>query len=229
MKRLIPSLRLWDITSANLADRFITNSHYVAKRILRIYNRKAEVVFGPAPIERFLNIERKPSDCYLFFGQITGYKRADIAIEACVKSGRKLVVAGAGARGKDIRKYKKTGLIRFTGRVSDEEAAVLFSEARALLFPGIEDLGLVPIEAQAAGCPVIAFRDGGVLETVKEGITGLFFDKQTPEALIAAMDNFELNIHNYCDRQLFNIHVQKFNKSSFLSRIQEVIDRKERI
>jgi glycosyltransferase involved in cell wall biosynthesis len=229
MKRLIPSLRLWDITSANLVDRFITNSHYAAKRIMRIYNRKAEVVFGPAPVERFLNIERKPSDYYLFFGQITGYKRADIAIEACVKSGRKLVVAGAGAKGKDVKKYKKTGLVRFTGRVSDEDAAVLFSEARALLFPGIEDLGLVPIEAQAAGCPVIAFRDGGALETVKEGVTGLFFDEQTPEALIAAMDNFEKNIHNYCDRQLFNIYVQKFNKSSFLSRIREVIDRKERI
>jgi glycosyltransferase involved in cell wall biosynthesis len=166
MKRLIPGLRLWDIASANLVDRFITNSQYVAKRIRRIYKREAEVVYGPAPIERFLGAERKPSDYYLFFGQITGYKRADIAIEACVKLGKKLIVAGAGAKKKDIKKYAKNGLVRFLGRVSDEEAADLFAGARALLYPGIEDLGLVPIEAQAAGCPVIAYRDGGAVETV---------------------------------------------------------------
>jgi glycosyltransferase involved in cell wall biosynthesis len=229
IKRVIHPLRVWDITSANLVDRFITNSQYVAKRIQRIYNRKAEVVFGPASIERFLNNERKPSDFYLFFGQITIYKKADIAIEACIKSGRKLVVAGAGAKKKDIRKYGKTGLIRFMGRVSDDEAAVLFSQARALLYPGIEDLGLVPIEAQAAGCPVIAFRNGGALETVIEGVTGVFFDKQTSESLASAIDSFEQNIYNYCNRQLFNNYVQKFNKSSFLQRIREVIDRKERI
>ena len=145
MKRLIPGLRVWDITSANLVDRFITNSTYVAKRIRRVYNREAEVVFGPAPIERYLSVERKPEDYYLFFGQITDYKRVDLAIEACVRSGRKLIVAGAGVKKREIKKYEKTGLVRFTGRVSDQEAAVLFSGARALLFPGIEDLGLVPI------------------------------------------------------------------------------------
>ena len=174
MKRLIPSLRIWDISSANLVDRFITNSHYVARRIRRVYNREAEVVYGPAPIEPFLGAARKPAGYYLFFGQITGYKRADIAIAACVRSGRKLVVAGAGARKKDVVRYEKTGLVRFTGRVSDGEAAALFAGARALLYPGIEDLGLVPVEANAAGCPVIAFREGGVLDTVRENVTGIF-------------------------------------------------------
>jgi glycosyltransferase involved in cell wall biosynthesis len=180
MKYFTPSLRIWDITSANLVDRFITNSHYVKKRIKRIYNREAEVVYGPASIEKFLDKERKPSDYYLFFGQITGYKRVDIAIEACIKSGRKLVVAGAGLKKRDIKKYK-SNLVHFTGKVSDEEAAVLFAEARALLYPGIEDLGLVPIEANAAGCPVIAYRDGGALETINENVTGVFFDEQTPD------------------------------------------------
>jgi glycosyltransferase involved in cell wall biosynthesis len=229
MKSLIPSLRLWDVTSANMVDRFITNSHYTAQRIRRVYNREAEVVYGPAPIERFLNVERKPAGYYLFFGQITGYKRADIAIEACVKSGRKLVVAGAGIRKKDKRKYKKTGLVRFTGRVCDEEAAELFAGARALLYPGIEDLGLVPIEANAAGCPVIAYREGGALDTVKENVTGLFFDEQTPQSLIAAMDNFEKNELNFCDRQWFNEHVQQFSKTAFIKRIQRVIEKKTRI
>jgi len=228
MKRMIPSLRIWDITSANMVDRFITNSNYVAKRIRRIYNREAEVVYGPAPIEPFLNIERKPSDFYLFFGQITDYKRADIAIDACNKSGRKLVVAGAGAKKKEIKKNEKKGFVRYIGRVTDEEARVLFSQAKALLYPGIEDLGLVPIEANAAGCPVIAYRDGGAAETVKENITGLFFDEQTPESLIKAMDYFEQNEVTYNNRELFNNHVQQFSKKAFIERVYRVIEEKKR-
>jgi glycosyltransferase involved in cell wall biosynthesis len=229
MKKLIPSLRLWDVTSANLVDRFVTNSNYVAKRIRRLYNREAAVVFGPASIEKFLPVQRNPSDYYLFFGQITGYKRADIAIEACVKSGRKLVVAGAGAKKKDVKKYKNTGLVSFKGRVSDEEAAALFAGARALLYPGIEDLGLIPIEANAAGCPVIAYREGGVLDTVKENVTGVFFNKQTPESLIAAMDDFEKKEVTFKDRQVFNDHVSQFSKASFIERMQNVLDERIRI
>jgi glycosyltransferase involved in cell wall biosynthesis len=229
MKRLIPRLRLWDVTSANLVDRFVTNSSYVAKRIRRVYNREAEVVYGPAPIEQFLSVERKPSDYYLFFGQITGYKRADIAIEACVKSGRKLVVAGAGAKKRDIKKAEKTGLVRFTGRVSDEEAARLFSEAKALLYPGIEDLGLVPIEANAAGCPVIAFRDGGALDTIHDNATGLFFDEQTPESLIAAMERFERNEVTFSRRGVFYDHAQNFSKTAFIKRMAKVLEERKRI
>jgi glycosyltransferase involved in cell wall biosynthesis len=228
MKRMIPSLRIWDVTSANLVDRFITNSNYVASRIRRVYNREAEVVYGPADVEKFLNVERKPADYYLFFGQITGYKRADIAIEACVRSGRKLVVAGGGARKKDIHKYQRSGLVNFTGRVSDEHAARLFSNARALLYPGIEDLGLVPIEANAAGCPVIAYRGGGVLDTVKEGLTGLFFDEQTPEALANAMELFEKCEGLFADRAQFSAHVQQFSKASFKKRVMSIIEKRER-
>jgi glycosyltransferase involved in cell wall biosynthesis len=229
MKRLIPSLRIWDITSANLVDRFITNSQYVAKRILRIYNREAEVVYGPVPIERFLSVERKPSDYYLFFGQITGYKRADIAIEACIKSGRKLVLAGAVANKKEIKKYQKASLVSFRGRVSDEEAVALYAGARALLYPGIEDLGLVPIEAQAAGCPVIAYKDGGAVETVKENVTGLFFDEQTPESLIDAMNRFEKNEGKFSDRTQFSTHVQQFSKNAFIERVRKIIDERKRV
>ena len=229
MKRMIPSLRIWDITSANLVDRFVTNSHYTANRIRRIYNREAEVVYGPAPIEQFLDMERKPADFYLFFGQVTGYKRADIAIEACVKSGRKLVVAGAGVKKKEARKYRKSGLVTFLGRVSDEQAAALFAGARALLYPGIEDLGLVPIEAQAAGCPVIAYREGGALDTVKEGVTGMFFNEQTPEALMAAMNNFEHNEVTFTRHEVFKNHVQQFSKTAFINRMRNVLDEKRRI
>jgi len=229
MKRLIPDLRIWDITSANMVDRFITNSSFTAKRIRRIYNRDAQVVYGPASIEKFVNTERKPSDFYLFFGQITDYKRADIAIEACIKSKRKLIVAGAGMKKRDKRKYEKSGFVRFTGKISDDEAARLFSQAKALLYPGIEDMGLIPIEANAAGCPVIAYRDGGVLDTVEENVTGLFFDEQTTDSLIAAIDKFEQNEYNFLNRELFINHVQKFSKIAFSERIREVIEKKERL
>jgi glycosyltransferase involved in cell wall biosynthesis len=231
MKRLIPSLRLWDICSANLVDRFVTNSHFTAKRIQRIYNRNAEVVFGPASIEHFINAERKPSDYYLFFGQLTDYKRADIAIKACIASGRKLIVAGGGAKKKEIKKYSGSNLVTFKGRVSDEEARDLLSCAKALIFPGIEDLGLIPIEAQAAGCPVIAFRDGGVLDTVKENITGIFFNKQNTASLVEALDRFETAEKEgvFVNRNIFNDHVKQFSSEAFKERIHRIIAERKRI
>jgi glycosyltransferase involved in cell wall biosynthesis len=229
MKALIPSLRVWDITSANLVDRFIANSPYVARRILRAYDREAAVVYPPVAIEKFLPLERRPEDFYLFFGQLTGYKRADIAIDACVRSGRKLVLAGGGADKKFIRKYKKTGLIRFAGRVSDEDAASLLSRARALLFPGIEDFGIIPVEANAAGCPVIAFREGGALDTVKENLTGLFFDEQTTASLVQALDRFEAMEGAFSNREVFTAHVRQFSREAFRERMQSIIRERKRI
>lgn len=229
MKRLIPGLRLWDITSANMVDCFVANSRYVAKRIARVYNRRAEVVYPPTYIEHFLSVPRTPGDFYLYFGQITGYKRADIAIEACIASGRRILVAGSGARKKDIRRYQKSPLVRFLGRVDDEEITVLFSQARALLFPGIEDLGLVPVEANAAGCPVIAFRQGGAMDTVKEGVTGLFFDEQSPAALIRALDRFERIETSFSNRDAYAEHVRKFSRDTFKSRMSRIIKENKRV
>ena len=225
MKRLIPGLRIWDVYSANLVDRFITNSSYSARRIKRYYNRDAEVVFGPASIERYLSLPRNPQDYYLLFGQITEYKRADIAFEACASSGRKLVVAGAGASKKELRRWEKTGLINFRGRISDNELCSLFSGARALIFPGIEDMGLIPIEANAAGCPVIAYGKGGVLDTVKNGVTGIFFEEQTPSSLIQALDRFEaVNAEGAFDnREVFSEHVRQFSKEAFRERICRIV------
>jgi glycosyltransferase involved in cell wall biosynthesis len=229
MKRLIPGLRLWDAVSANLVDLFAANSAYVAKRIRHYYNRYAEIVYPPVNLEKLLSVERKPEDFYLFFGQLTGYKRADLAIEACIASGRRLVVAGSGAKKGEVRKVKKTGLVTFKGRVSDEEVRELYSRARALLFPGIEDFGIIPVEAQAAGCPVIAFRKGGALDTVKENVTGLFFNEQTTESLVAAMDEFERNEVTFSGRGVFNSHVLQFSKEAFTERIKKIIDERKRV
>jgi len=229
MKQLIPNLRLWDVMSSNLVDCFIANSNYVAKRIKRYYNRDSIIVHPPVDIEKFKSVIRNPKDYYLFFGQLTGYKRADIAIDACIKSGRKLIIAGSGAKEKEIKKYSKSNLITFFGRVSDDEILKLFAEAKALLFPGIEDFGIIPVEANASGCPVIAYREGGVLETVKENITGIFFDEQTPQSIITAMDYFERNELTYQNRVVYNDHVQKFSKEIFNERILKIIEAKTRI
>ncbi|QQO09793.1 glycosyltransferase [Breznakiella homolactica] len=229
MRRMIPSLRVWDVTSSNLVDHFAANSNYVAKRIRRYYNRGSDVVFPPVAIERFLPVQRNPEDFYLFFGQLVGYKRADIAINACIASGRKLVVLGAGARKKDIREYEQSGLVTFVGRVSDDDIADYFSRAKALLFPGIEDFGIIPVEANAAGCPVIAYRKGGVLDTVKENVTGLFFEEQTPMSLIKAMDAFESMEPRFQDREQFAAHVQQFSKDEFIRRMNSIIEERRRV
>ena len=229
MKRMIPTLRIWDISSSNQVDCFVANSNFVAKRIRRYYNRESVVINPPVEIEKYLTTKRKPDNYYLFFGQLTGYKRADIAIEACIKSGRKLIVAGAGAKKKDIKNYEKTGLIVFKGRISNEEILELYSGAKALLFPGIEDFGIIPVEANAAGCPVIAYRDGGALETVKENVTGVFFDNQSPDSLIEAMEYFEKNEKIFQNREEYINHVRQFSKTVFFERMRCILDKKKRV
>lgn len=228
MKRLIPHLRQWDISSSNLVDRFVTNSNYVSKRINRYYNRPADVVFGPTDIEKFMKVERNPGDFYLFFGQLVDYKRVDLAIEACLQSGRKLVVAGEGNK-KIRKKYSRHPEIQFLGRVSDEKLLELFATTRALIFPGVEDLGLVPIEANAAGVPVIAYNDGGATDTIKDGHTGLLFTEQTVEDLIGALDLFEsLPPDTFSDRRVFTENVKQFSKEEFQKRIEKIVSEKLR-
>jgi len=229
MKRLIPDLRIWDVCSANLVDHFIANSGYVARRIRRYYNREATVVYPPVDVDKFTSVERTPKDFYLFFGQLAGYKRADIAIEACIASGRKLVVAGAGGKTAEKRNYEKSGNVIFKGRVSDEEVRELYASARALLFPGIEDFGIIPAEANAAGCPVIAFREGGAIDTVKEGVTGLFFDTQTPASLIQALDQFESQEERFRDRVSFTAHAEQFSRKAFGEKILRLINERKRV
>ena len=228
MKSMIPSLRLWDVMSSNLVDCFVANSHYVQARIKRYYNRDAKVIFPPCDIEKYGNNQRNPKDFYLFFGQLVGYKRADLAIEACIKSRRKLVVIGDG-KSKEAQKYANTGLITFTGRVSDEEVAKYLSEAKALIFPGIEDFGIIPVEANAAGCPVLAYKEGGAIDSIKENETGLFFEEQTAESIIECMNKFEQLESSFTNRDVFTNHVKQFSKEEFINQISKTIENRLRI
>jgi len=226
MKKMIPSLRLWDVTSSNLVDCFVANSHYVAARIKRYYQRDAKIIYPPCAIEKYLENPRNPQDFYIFFGQLVGYKRADLAIEACIKSGRKIVVIGDG-KSKKAAEYCKSGLVTFTGRVSDQAIADYLSKAKALLFPGIEDFGIIPVEANAAGCPVIAYKKGGALDSVKENVTGLFFEEQTVDSLIECIDKFEKNEANFSDRNAYAKHVQQFSEAEFIKGINSILQEKK--
>ena len=158
-----------------------------------------------------------------------GYKRADLALEACVRSGRKLVVVGEGGSAKERRKYEGSGLVTFAGRVSHQQLEEYMAGAKALLFPGVEDFGIIPVEANAAGCPVIAYRKGGALDSIKEGVTGIFFDQQTADSLIEAMDRLEaLPPSTFADRRQFASHVEQFSQAAFATKIQKLVDEKRR-
>ena len=228
MKRMIPSLRQWDVMSSNLVDHFVANSSFVASRIRRYYNREADVVFPPCDIKKYIDNPRSPKDFYLFFGQLVGYKKADLAIEACIKAGRKIVVIGEG-KSKQAKKYSRSGLVTFTGRVSDEKVAEYLSQAKALLFPGIEDFGIIPVEANSAGCPVIAYRKGGAIDSIKENVTGLFFDEQNVDSLVECIKKFEDEENLFSDREKYKKHVQQFAPEEFIFKIKKLLDERKRI
>lgn len=187
---LLARLRRQDLAGAAGPDVFVANSSYVARRIERFYGRSAEVVHPPVDVEHYLALEREPEDYYLAFGRVVPYKRVDIAVEACSALGRPLKVAGDGRAIEAVRAGAGAG-VEFLGKVSDGERDRLLGGARALLFPGEEDFGIVPVEAQAAGVPVIAYGIGGALETVLDGRTGVLFDAQDAASLAGAIERFE--------------------------------------
>ncbi|HEX4804698.1 MAG TPA: glycosyltransferase [Conexibacter sp.] len=194
---LLGYLRRKDLAGAARPDVFVANSAHVAARIRRFYGREAVVVHAPVDVEHYLRIERRaggPSageePFYLVFGRVVPYKRVDLALAGAALAGRRVKVAGGGRALEAVRVSAGPGA-ELLGRVSDGERDALLASARALLFPGEEDFGIVPVEAQAAGLPVIAYGVGGARETVRDGVTGVLFDAQTPEAVAEAIRRFE--------------------------------------
>jgi glycosyltransferase involved in cell wall biosynthesis len=192
---LLPPLLSWlrrqDLAGASGPDVFVANSAHVAERIERYYGRRAEVVHPPVDVEHYLRLERRPEDYYLAFGRVVPYKRVDLAAAACSRLGRSLKVAGDGRALEAVRAAHGGPSVEFLGKVSESERDRLLGGARGLLFPGEEDFGIVPVEAQAAGVPVIAYGVGGALETVRDGSTGVLFVPQSVEATAAAIEAFE--------------------------------------
>ena len=213
-------VRLWDFAAAARVDKFIANSTIVARRIRKVYRRSAEVI--PPPIECAAFSPGPAEDFYLLAGQLVAYKRPEVAIEACNRTGRRLVVIGEGERLASMRQLAGP-TVTVLGAQPYSVLRDHFSRCRALLFPGEEDFGMVPVEAMASGKPVIALGKGGALDTVVDGVTGVLFRRSTPESLIAAIERFEAAEHEF-DPAHIMAHARSFDRPIFKRRMRAVID-----
>ncbi len=210
-------LRQWDRLAADRVDFFIAISREVKERIRKFYRRTSEVLYPPVYTSRF-HISPEQDDYYLVVSRLVPYKRIDIAVEAFNLLKRPLFIVGEGrARASLERAAGPT--VRFLGRVSGDELARLYSRCRALIFPGREDFGIAPLEAQASGRPVIAYAAGGALETVMEGKTGLFFREQTPEALAEAILEFERRASEF-DPVAIRENARRFDVQNFREKMR---------
>ncbi len=192
-------VRRWDQVAANRVTHFVANSTYVAERIRRCYGREAEVVHPPISLEQApASGTYSPEDHYLCAGRLVTYKRTDLVIEACARLGRRLRIAGAGPEGSRLRRFaaRLGAQVQFLGELPDGELWAEYARCRALLFAADEDFGMVPLEAQACGRPVIAYGAGGSLETVRGAgshRTGAYFTQQTPDSAAAAIREWEVS------------------------------------
>lgn len=219
---LLTNLRLWDQMTADRVDHFIANSRTVHDRIKKYYQRESTVIHPPIAVDEFAPGSENPprEDFYLIGGRLVSYKRYDIAVQAFNKLGIPLKIFGTGPEEQRLRERAKSH-IEFLGYVSHDALHSLYQRARAFLHPQEEDFGLTAIEAMAAGCPVIAYARGGALETVVEGVTGMFFEEQTWESLADAVLHFEEE--RYVPEKLRE-HVQQFDRARFQRRMKEYVE-----
>jgi glycosyltransferase involved in cell wall biosynthesis len=225
MRPLMHYLRHWDQSSAQRPDYIIANSQHTRRRVNKYWRREAEVLSPPVEVERFAaaGAATTPGDYYLCAGGLVGYKRTDVAVQAFNELGLPLVVAGTGTELASLRRQASPN-VTFRGWTSDEELVRIIAGCRALVFPGEEDFGIVPVEAMAAGRAVIAFRRGGALDSVVDGETGLFFDEQTPESLIDAVRRFEATRDRF-DARRIAAHARGFDRACFLEKFAEHVER----
>jgi glycosyltransferase involved in cell wall biosynthesis len=224
MALVAPYLRRWDVQSCNRVHYFIANSHNVAERISRIYHRTSEVIYPPVSTDQF-TISEKNDSYYLVVSALVPYKRVDLAIKAFNKYGEKLLVVGSGPEREKLEKMSNKN-IEFLGWQIGESLAKLYTGCRALIFPGVEDFGIVPLEAMASGKPVVAFGEGGALETVvADGVspTGIFFYESTVEALNTAIKSLsKMKFDPYAIRQ----HAEKFDRMIFKQQMIDYVGRR---
>lgn len=214
-------LRAVDRRAAQRPTVLVANSRHVSELIATYYGRDAVVIHPPVEVDRLLGLRRDPGDHYLSLGRLVPYKRPADAVAACRRLGRSLWVAGGG-RGAGAARRAADGApeIEFLGFVPDERVPELLSRARALLFPGVEDFGIVPVEAQAAGLPVIALGVGGVRDSVLDGVTGVLYDEPGPAGLAAAIERFEQTAF---DDAALREHARGFAPEVFARRFAELV------
>jgi len=222
IRSMSPRLRKWDIESAQRVDRFVANSTFVGERCRNYYNRNSVVVHPPIETKRFIpaNRTQKEVPYYLAAGAFVSYKRFDLAIAACEKLGRKLVIAGSGPAEKQLRKLAGQNT-SFETYPNDARFVELLAKADALLFPGVEDFGMVAVEAMAAGTPVIAFAAGGARDFIVENETGVFFKENTSESLADAIKTFEAMSFKV---DSLTAYAASFGREHFLEKMKKEIN-----
>jgi glycosyltransferase involved in cell wall biosynthesis len=224
--QLTPPIFSWlrrnDRRSAARVDRYLANSTNVARRIWNVYGREATVVYPPVDVERYASCDPhvEPESWYLVISRLVPHKRVDLAIDACSRLGKRLKVLGDGRSLADLRR-RAGPTIEFLGRVDDDIAADHLRRCRALILPAAEDFGMTAVEAQAAGRPVIAYGEGGALESIVAAETGLFFAHQTPDSLIAAIRTFE---ERSWDTTRVRANAMRFSKPRFLKEIEAQVE-----
>ncbi|MBU1177687.1 glycosyltransferase [Patescibacteria group bacterium] len=216
---ILNRIRLWDRQAAERVDNFITNSENVADRIKKYYYRDSDVIYPPVEVSSF-NQPVKPEDYYLIVSRLRPYKRVDLAIEAFNALEFPLKVVGTGEESKKLKKLANDN-IEFLGPVSDEEKNKLLASCKGFIHPQEEDFGIAAVEAMAAGRPVIAYKKGGALETVVEGVTGEFFEDQTPWSLVDTVREFKADKY---DPVAIQKRVADFDTSIFKKKIKNYVE-----
>ncbi|MBM4155543.1 MAG: glycosyltransferase family 4 protein [Lentisphaerae bacterium] len=216
--------RTWDVASAERVNYFITGSRVAARRIRKHYGRDADVIHPPIEYERFRPTGKPPEDFYLVVSRLVLAKRVDLAVQAFAKLGKPLVVIGTGERLPHLQRIA-TPNVTFLGFQPDEVVSDHLARCKALILAGEEDSPLTPVEAHASGRPVIAYAAGGALETVEDGVTGVFFREPTPEALADAVRRFETLSF---DGAVMAAHAEPFGPTPFIRRIREYAERRHR-
>ena len=223
-KYFLHKIRMWDYTTANRVDHYIANSNYIARRIKKVYGKEATVIYPPVDVEKFELCESK-DEYYFTMSRMVPYKKIDLIVETFSKTDKKLIVAGAGPDMQKIKNFAGDN-VELVGFVSDEEAIEYMQKAKCFVFAAEEDFGIVPVEAQACGTPVICLGKGGTKETVVDGVTGVHFEEQTVESLLKAIKKFEILEFN---PQEIRKHSLKFSKERFEKEIEEFVNEKYEI
>jgi glycosyltransferase involved in cell wall biosynthesis len=219
LKLCIAPLRRWDYKAAQRPDVLIANSTYTKNQIKKYYKRESTVVFPPVDVEKFTSKKPTKRQGFVIAGRQTPYKRFDLAVKACTKLNLPLLVIGKGPEHAKLQKMAGP-TITFMSNATDADIVKAFQSAKAFIFPGVDDFGIVAVEAMAAGCPVVAYKDGGALDYVIPGKTGIFFDKQSGSSL-----GKSLKIQ--CDYNPLNIaqHAQTYSEPIFCEKLLVVLSK----
>lgn len=219
LKLLVAPMRKWDYRAAQNPDHMVAISSHIQREIKKYYDRDSHIIHPPVDTERFKDIKTDKRHGFVVAGRHTPYKKIDLAVAACTELGLPLTVIGEGPDTEHLRRVAGP-TIAFTGQLTDEEIALQFASAEAFIFPGLDDFGITPVEAMAAGTPVIAYRGGGALDYVAPGKTGEFFHEQTVESLTHALKRFKLK--NYSSGDIKK-HAAKFSRANFHKNLSQYI------